>query len=337
MKKLILASGVRLSNKGLHLGHYLGCFTPLSNFTEDYDFYFIINDVSNLELNTKDKEDTLINMVEDILSIETPKNIRIFLQSDILKHQSDFYSKIQKITSFNQLIAANPHNKIIKTGKSQLSVLDYLFPIRDTVVYLSLETDIVLMNDDNSRIIDFSRRVSQKINNLMNMGNNHPKLKQPYLKTGFIPRLLGFDYRKMCNRNNNAIYLTESPEILKNKINKTVNTKYLNYYLKEKFNDSIPENLDLNAYFVPKLIAEIFGESNLFFEFEKNNVGEYVLKDDSSYVKNQVCKIVEQSLFKFRTKKEVFENKKDIIRAKLRDDYLYLEMVMDNFKSTYIS
>lgn len=336
MKKLLITSGARLSNKGLHLGHYLGCFTPLNNITEDYEFYFVINDVSNLKLKTEDKEDSLVNMVGDILSIETPKNIRIFLQSDILKHQSDFYNNLQKITTFNQLIATHPHKKEIKTGTSQLTVLDYLFPLRDAVVYLSLETDFVLMNDDNARIIDFTRRIAQKINNLVNSSNGELLLKTPFLKTGFIPRLLGSDYKKMCNGNNNAIYLTESPKNLKIKVEKLFNTKYLNTFLKEKCGSMPENNIDPNDVFIPNKIAQLLGETDFSFKFDRNEKGDYLLKYDDTDVITSFFNLIEKSMYKFRIKKETFSNKRDIIIAKLRDDYAYLETLMNNFKSKLI-
>lgn len=333
MDKLILVSGVRLSNKGLHLGHYLGCFTPLTYFSPHYVYYFVINDVSNVELNKLDKEDLLIDMVGDILSVDTPKNIRIFLQSDILMYQSDFYSKIQKITTFNQLVAVHPHSKGIKTGNSGLTVLDFLFPIRDAVVFLALEADYVLMNDDNSRIIDFTRKTSNKLNNILSSNRETRLFKTPYLKTGVYPRLLGYDYRKMCNGYDNAIYLTEDPQLLKVKVEKLVNTKYFNLFLQNKFKDNIPNtDIELNNLFTPKIVNELLGDTSLNFKFEKNSKGNYNLSGNSAEIKGRVFNIIEQSLFKFRTKKEVFENKKDIILAKLRDDNNYLQFLMKEFK-----
>jgi len=242
---LSLVSGCRLTSGGLHLGHYLGCLSPLDIFDKPYKYYFVLTDVSPTEKKVIHKEmnSDLLLIASILLSTKYSERIKIILQSDLQESAPNLLSLIQDITTLNQLEHVHPQKLEIKQRCSKLNINDFLFPIQQTFCSTALNANYILMNDDNSRIVHFSRKIVRKINNV-----HGSTFSLPYLKHGIIPRLLGFNYKKMSKNNHNCIFLTDSSEEVRGKVRQLFKYRYY------------PDHYKLSDDFLPFLYLRAFNQ-----------------------------------------------------------------------------
>lgn len=219
-----LLSGLRLTHGGIHLGHYLGCLTPLDKIKTEQSLFFVIRDRGTIvEKSSYDFEKNLIQILIDLNSTVYADRIKFILQSKLQTYFSPIYDYIQDIVSLNQLKNVHPQRGRIKNNTTNLSVKDFLFPIESACTFFILNADTILMNDDNLATIKFANKISKKISNKI----NNQIFPLPQLVHGSIPRLLGHDYHKACKANNNVIFLSDNQEQIDSKLDKLLNFKYL--------------------------------------------------------------------------------------------------------------
>ncbi len=250
--------GARLSQGGLHLGHYLGCLTPLEDLLGD-EYFFVIRDRGKTcTLNNLKSNPNIINMVSDLLSTSYANRISIVPQSFLHSRYQLMQDFILDILTLTQLQNAHPRKKRIKNDDTfNISLKDFLFPVETICTYFSLNAKYILMNDDSLRFVSFAKRVSQKLANL----NGTPLVVTPTLKHGVVPRLLGYNYQKLSKGHNNCIFLSESDEQLAFKVKQLFLFKYL-FVHEPEFKDTYtnsPHNFVLPKSFLPLLYLRAFG------------------------------------------------------------------------------
>lgn len=251
-------SGLRLTRGGLHLGHYLGCLTPL-DYLNDEILYFVIRDrgldIDNL---SSPHYKSLIDILIDLSATKYAGRINFVLQSKLQVYFAPILEYIQSIVTINQLSNVHPQRKKIKNKLSVLSIKDYLFPIESACTYFILDADRILMNDDNLATVKFAYNVSKKITTAF----NKQIFTYPVLLHGILPRLLGYNYEKVCKANNNAIFLSDSTEEIENKLNKFLTFKYL--FRKEpclaKQRSHLREDFIIPDNFLPFQYMRIFSD-----------------------------------------------------------------------------
>lgn len=206
-----VVSGARVAKGGLHLGHFLGCFQPLIQKVKNVENYiFVLND------NPMQKNDFLIEMLLDLYSIKNAfnlKEIHIVLESQLLDWCSSFYNFLTQVTTLQTLTTTIPKDE--NNTIPLQSVWDFLFPIKQALFSFIFDAEYYFLNDDNLRFIKFASRLGRKVNNC-----SERKIVIPQLITGRIPRLLGYDYRKMSKSNENAIFISDQGDVLKAKVYK---------------------------------------------------------------------------------------------------------------------
>ena len=213
-------SGLRLTQGGVHLGHYLGCLSPLDNIDCNNPIYFVIRD-RGTEVNIN--RSFLLDILIDLSATKYASRIKFVLQSDLQPYFSPIYDYLQDIITLNQLQQTHPHRIIIKKGTSPIYLKDFLFPLESICTYFILNADRVLMNDDNLKVVKFANQVSRKISIRL----NSDVFPQPVLVHGKLPRLLGYNYEKACKANNNVIFLSDTKENVEHKLNKLLSFRYL--------------------------------------------------------------------------------------------------------------
>ena len=80
------------------------------------------------------------------------------------------------------------------------------------------------MNDDNLRFVKFAQRLYRKATA---NGVDTKEVPFPQLCHGPLPRICGFNYRKMAKANENCIFLSDSDDSLEEKISRLMHFKYL--------------------------------------------------------------------------------------------------------------
>ncbi len=208
----------------LHLGNYVGALKNWVKLQDEYDCYYMIADIHSLTSNqTNYKNDTnnyITHMVADWIAagLDPEKSI-FFLQSDVPEHV-ELFSLFMMITPVAWL-ERNPTYKekmdVIK-GKDLDNIGFLAYPVLQAADIALYEADRVPVGKDQLPHLEISREIVRRFNHLY--GDEILKEPQPILAQ--IPKLNGLDGRKMSKSYNNAIFLKDSAEEVRQKTMKMV-------------------------------------------------------------------------------------------------------------------
>lgn len=237
--------GAHIDNNGLHLGHLFGSIIPLIKGVTFDNSFFAVRD-KNFLYHQKDIS-IIASQIYAINQIYNLK-IRIVNQSSLYNFYLPLFEKLISITTYNQVINVHANRNEIKNGGKVMLMKDFLFPFETTISFLLLGITDVLLTGNDFPIIEFSRKTIKKYN--FNFSKNHstPML---YHKKGDI--IKGYNYKKMNTNNENCIYLKDSGEILKKKIEKLFDFKFLfkiDTLFKQQFSNN-PHTYTLPDSFLP--------------------------------------------------------------------------------------
>lgn len=236
-----VVSGARISSGGLHLGHFLGCIQPLITSKEKIENYIFV-------LNSCDKilnKNTLVEMLLDLYAIRNRyglSNFHVIIDEEYLTEYDDLLKLLRNEVSLKELLKVYP--RISDCSYIDATVEDFLFPLKQAMSYYIFDADTVFLNNDNLRFVEFSAKIAKKINK----SEKANILCCPKLITGKEPRLLGYNYLKMCKKNNNSIFLSDDVNVLKKKIYKLFDMAQLF----EKYPDELVNFKENIPYMLPK-------------------------------------------------------------------------------------
>jgi len=223
MKKRIL-TGERPTGP-LHLGHYVGSLENRIKLQDQYDCFFIIADYQVLTdhlTDTKQIEKNIKEIILDYLSVGIdPEKCTIFIQSQIpaIAELTMYFSMMTSLAE----VERNPTVKTeIKTAREEgrISEITYGFvgyPISQAADILFVRAHLVPVGKDQLPHIELTQEIARKFNRLF--GEVFPI---PEALIGEVPLLPGLDGRKMSKSLGNAIYLSDSPEVVVNKVKRAI-------------------------------------------------------------------------------------------------------------------
>ena len=223
MEKQILLTGDRPTGK-LHIGHYIGSLVNRVNLqnTGLYNSYIMIADQQALTDNARNPEkirNSLIEVALDYLSVGIdPTKSTIFIQSQIpeLSELTMHYLNLVTVSRLER----NP------TVKSELKEKNFnmsipagflIYPVSQAADITAFKADIVPVGEDQLPMIEQTREIVRSFNNIY----KEDVLVEPraILPKEGLGRLPGIDGKaKMSKSLNNAIYLSDEPDVIKNKV-----------------------------------------------------------------------------------------------------------------------
>jgi tryptophanyl-tRNA synthetase len=221
MKKIVL-SGMRPTGK-LHIGHYVGAlenWIKLQNQNQ-YQNYHLIADyhVLTTSLDTSNIENDSIEMAIDwIASGIDPEKSPIFRQSQVKEH-----TELHLIFSMLITTARLERNPTVKEQVRDLKIENITYghlgyPVLQAADILLYKGNYVPVGEDQVPHIEITREIARKFN--QTWGEVFPE-PEPML-TQFA-RLPGLDGNaKMSKSLNNAILISDEPDIIKQKLRKAV-------------------------------------------------------------------------------------------------------------------
>ena len=220
-----LLSGARLSAGGLHLGHYVGCFLPIGKLREPLNaLYFVILDRYSTPFGASiHTSQTLAEMMADVLAIQCPVQIIIGLGSQLEKLIHPVADVFAHFVTLRQLENVYPARRWLKRRERNPRMSEFLFPLEIAATYTLLNCKYLLANDDARRFVSFAGSLFRKVRNVYDQFPGMP----PQLLHGPVPRLFGWNYRKMSKGNNNAIYISDSDDVIQRKIDQLFSYKQL--------------------------------------------------------------------------------------------------------------
>ncbi len=215
MKKRVL-SGMRPTGK-LHLGNLHGALTNWKRLQEEYECFFFIADWH--ALTSEYQETTFIKefireMLIDWLSVGLdPNKSTIFIQSKLPEH-AELHLIFSMITPLPWL-ERNPTYKeqIKELVEKELNTYGFLgYPVLQAADILIYKANFVPVGVDQLPHVELTREIARRFNYLYK--ETFP-IPQPILTE--MPKLLGIDGRKMSKSYHNAIYLSDPPEVIREK------------------------------------------------------------------------------------------------------------------------
>ncbi|MEW6610254.1 MAG: tryptophan--tRNA ligase [Patescibacteria group bacterium] len=223
MKRIL--TGDRPTGK-LHLGHYAGSLANRISLQHEYDTFIMVADVQALTDNFQHPELVrahVRDVVMDNLAVGiNPARTTLFIQSLIpeIAELTVFFSNLVTLQRLqrNPTVKAEIREKghIFKGGKVTYGFLGY--PISQAADILFCRAHLVPVGEDQLPMIEQTREIAEKFNAIY--GEVFPL---PEARVSSLGRLAGLDGRKMSKSLNNAIYLSDDPATVREKI-KTAKT-----------------------------------------------------------------------------------------------------------------
>ncbi len=217
MKDKRVLSGMRPTGK-LHLGHYHGVLKNWLKLQSEYECFFFVADWHAL---TTDYADTggiggnIDEMVLDWLSVGiNPAEATIFTQSEIMEH-AELYVLLSMITPLSWL-ERNPTYKeqLQEIEGKDIRTFGFLgYPVLQTADIIIYRARLVPVGIDQAPHLELSREITRRFNHLYG-----PVFPEPETLLTEVPKVLGTDGRKMSKSYDNAVFLSDPPEVMEKKL-----------------------------------------------------------------------------------------------------------------------
>jgi tryptophanyl-tRNA synthetase len=210
-------SGMRPTGK-VHLGNYLGALANWVTLQDDHDcFFFVANwhALTTLAEDVRDVPGNTVEMVADWLAAGLdPERSTLFIQSLVPEHAElhQLFSMftpvgwLERVPSFKEMVEQ------LGLESPSYGLLGY--PLLQAADILMYTPRWVPVGVDQVPHVELTREVARRFNHAFGAG----VFPEPQAKLTEIPKVPGTDGRKMSKSYGNAIYLSDSAEIVRQKI-----------------------------------------------------------------------------------------------------------------------
>jgi len=212
-----ILSGMRPTGP-LHIGNLVGALNNWVALQDECDCFYMIADWHALMSeyhNARTIKQATYEVVADWLGAGLdPERSCLFRQSDVAGH-SELHLILSCITPIGWLERCPTYKEQLKELKAK-EVNTYAFlgyPVLQAADILIYRADLVPVGDDQLPHLEITREIARRFNNLVG-----PVFPEPQPKLTRSARLLGLDRRKMSKSYGNAIYLSDAPEVLSEKV-----------------------------------------------------------------------------------------------------------------------
>jgi len=211
-------SGMQSSGR-VHLGNLVGALQNWVRLQETYDCYYFVADWHALttgyaspELMRESVNDLVINFLAAGLD---PDKCTIFIQSRILEH-AELHLLLSMITPLGWLERVPTYKeKQQQLSDRDLSTYGFLgYPLLQTADIIIYRAKHVPVGVDQVPHLEISREIARRFNSLY----NREIFPEPEALLTAFPKMPGVDGRKMSKSYGNAIYLSDSPKEVEQKI-----------------------------------------------------------------------------------------------------------------------
>lgn len=217
MNKERVLSGMQSSGK-LHLGNLVGALSNWVKLQKKYDCYYFVADWHSLTTGYADtssiKESTKDLLINFLAAGLDPEKCTIFIQSRVLEH-AELHLLLSMITPLGWLERVPTYKEKQEELKDRdLSTYGFLgYPLLQTADIIIYRAKYVPVGIDQVPHLEISREIARRFNYLYKEIFPEPEA----LLTEF-PKVVGTDGRKMSKSYDNAIYLSDSPKEVEQKI-----------------------------------------------------------------------------------------------------------------------
>ena len=205
----------------MHIGHYVGSLENRVRLQDEYDCFFIVADYQFLTDHLRETDRTEHNIKQvilDWLSVGMdPAKSTFFIQSMV--------PEITELTMYFSMlvtVARLHRNPTVKEEfkESRLRAMSYGFlgyPVSQAADILIVRSNLVPVGEDNIAHVEQTREIACTFNRTFK-----EVFPVPEALIGKVTRLPGIDGKKMGNRMDNAIYLSDTPEEVRRKVSAAI-------------------------------------------------------------------------------------------------------------------
>ena len=221
MKKKRILSGMRPTGP-LHLGNLHGALANWKNMQDDYECFFFIADWHALTTDydaTGPIKDNIHAVFLDWLSVGlSPEKSTLFVQSHHQEH-AELFLLLSMITPLPWL-ERNPTYKeqIDQLQNRDLSTFGFLgYPVLQAADIIIYKANGVPVGIDQAPHVELTREIARRFNHFY--GDVFPIPQTILTETS---KILGLDRRKMSKSYQNAIFLSDSPDQIREKVSRMI-------------------------------------------------------------------------------------------------------------------
>jgi tryptophanyl-tRNA synthetase len=218
MRKRIL-TGDRPTGR-LHLGHFVGTLANRVRLQDEYECFFIIADLHMLTTHfdrIPDIAENVRELVYDYVSVGIdPQKSTIYLQSLVpeVTELMLIFSMLVTVPRLQRVPTLKEQMQAANLEAASLGLLSY--PVLQAADILMVRANLVPVGKDQASHLEVTREIATRFNTLY--GNVFPI---PETLIGEVPTLVGTDGQaKMSKSLNNAIYLSDDEETVRQKVMK---------------------------------------------------------------------------------------------------------------------
>lgn len=210
-------SGMQASGK-LHLGNLVGALQNWVRLQDRYECYYFVADWHALTTGYANpaaiKESTLDLLLNFLAAGLDPDKCTIFIQSKIPEH-AELHLLLSMITPLGWLERVPTYKEKIEELKERdLSTYGFLgYPLLQTADIIIYRAKYVPVGIDQVPHLEISREIARRFNYLY-----HEVFPEPEALLTEFPKVVGLDGKKMSKSYDNAVYLSDPPEVVELKI-----------------------------------------------------------------------------------------------------------------------
>ncbi len=212
-----LLTGYRPTGR-MHLGHFEGNLKNMLAAQDQHECFFFIADWHALTTKYKDvsslKSDTA-DMVIDWLAMGLDSDkCSIYRQSD-LPEIAEFNLYLSMITPLGWLERNTTYkDQLRELGARLVATYGFLgYPVLQAADILIMHADLVPVGEDQLPHLELAREIARRFNHYYGA-----YLKEPQAVLSASPKVPGLDGRKMSKSYDNAIFLSDEPEVITKKV-----------------------------------------------------------------------------------------------------------------------
>lgn len=206
------------SSGKVHLGNLIGALNNWVKLQDHYDCYYFVADWHSLTTGYADpstiKESTRDLLVNFLAAGLDPEKCTIFIQSKVIEH-AELHLLLSMITPVGWLERVPTYKEKQQELKDKdLSTYGFLgYPLLQTADIIIYRAKYVPVGIDQVPHLEISREIARRFNFLYKEIFPEPEA----LLTEF-PKVVGVDGRKMSKSYDNAIYLSDEPKVVEQKL-----------------------------------------------------------------------------------------------------------------------
>ncbi len=231
----------------LHLGHYVGSLVNRVKLQDQYECFFLIADLHMLTTKPSKEDIERIDknareMVLDYLAVGIdPEKSVIYLQSAVHEvYELNLF--FEMLVTLNRLARLPSIKEMARAAKMDEETIPFGligYPVLQAADILLPRAHLVPVGKDNVAHVEISREIARRFNRMYDQ-----VFPIPEALVGEVPTLVGIDGKaKMSKSLNNAIFLSDPPEVVRKKVMKM-------YTDPKRIRADIPGTVEGNPVFI---------------------------------------------------------------------------------------